>query len=213
MNKYKLNQWIKYNAKILRGINLLGGKCFNCGNNDVAVLEFHHKDPLTKTKEVSILCRLTSNWQVIQQEILKCELLCCNCHKIKHFNRNLYDKYAEKIQDMAMLAEQPSIVRLSSLEEQLLINLYTSGAYWSDILKTLKRGGTVVSRHINTLILSGKLTKRNKIRRKCTNRIVTKEIKDQVRNLSKKCRLKDIVKLTGVSRSTVYRILKEIAHG
>lgn len=63
-----------------RAIVLLGGKCVECSSTKN--LEFDHKDPATKDKEVS-----KHLWDqkpsVIAAELRKCQLLCEDCHKKK----------------------------------------------------------------------------------------------------------------------------------
>ena len=70
----------------LKGIEFLGGKCIRCGyDKHPAALEFHHKNP--QEKEFAIGSFANKKWEVIQEEILKCELLCSNCHRIEHSTR------------------------------------------------------------------------------------------------------------------------------
>ena len=86
------------NIKIRRGrrklaaIHLLGGKCQRCGwKENPFVLEFHHKDD---NKEFSISNNINRAWDVIKKEVLKCELLCANCHRAHHcttHNIQFYD--------------------------------------------------------------------------------------------------------------------------
>lgn len=72
-----------------KAINLLGGKCANCGlvanNDNIAAFEFHHHD---NNKEFTIGNIANRSWNVIKQEVMKCTLLCSNCHRIEHSNRN-----------------------------------------------------------------------------------------------------------------------------
>lgn len=77
------------NTKIRRyrvkqaGIKLLGGKCNRCDwEGHPAAFEFHHKDP--SQKEFSIGSMANKSWSVVKKELLKCELLCSNCHQIEH---------------------------------------------------------------------------------------------------------------------------------
>lgn len=67
----------------LKAIELLGGKCQRCGyTGHPAAFEFHHKDP-TK-KEFAIGMVANKKWSSIIAELLKCELICSNCHRIEH---------------------------------------------------------------------------------------------------------------------------------
>lgn len=60
-------------------------KCENCSLNDHRVLDFHHLDPLTKFKEVSVLGSSGFAKETILAEIEKCRVLCANCHRIEHY--------------------------------------------------------------------------------------------------------------------------------
>ncbi len=56
-------------------------ECQKCGEKDVIVLEFHHINPETKFKSISELVNKNYDWDVIEKEIRKCQILCCNCHR------------------------------------------------------------------------------------------------------------------------------------
>ena len=60
-------------------------KCETCGENHIAVLQFHHTDP--SRKEGSLACAANDGWSIerIQTEISKCKVLCANCHFIFHW--------------------------------------------------------------------------------------------------------------------------------
>lgn len=49
------------------------------------VMEFHHRDPATKSFTVSRLLTDRS-WAAILEEVAKCDLLCANCHRIREMN-------------------------------------------------------------------------------------------------------------------------------
>lgn len=67
-------------------IQLLGGKCQQCGyNRSAAALAFHHRDPKTKKFQVDIRKCSNSSWDALIQEASKCVLLCLNCHAELHF--------------------------------------------------------------------------------------------------------------------------------
>lgn len=63
-----------YAARRAKGIELLGGKCVLCGATEE--LELDHIDPATKFTH-----RIFSyNWNKINEELAKCQLLCVPCH-------------------------------------------------------------------------------------------------------------------------------------
>lgn len=62
-------------------IEALGGKCSTCGYNKCqAALDFHHKDPNKKNFQISKYKKR----EILLEELMKCELLCKNCHAEKH---------------------------------------------------------------------------------------------------------------------------------
>ncbi len=64
-------------------IDLLGGKCQDCGySRSVEALSFHHLDPGKKDFKISGCYNRA--WKVLKKEILKCVLLCSNCHIERH---------------------------------------------------------------------------------------------------------------------------------
>ena len=69
-----------------KAINLLGGKCSICGYDKCnRALEFHHLD--TSKKEFTISNKSFS-WEKIEKELLKCILVCANCHAEIHEKQN-----------------------------------------------------------------------------------------------------------------------------
>ena len=61
----------------LKGIQILGGECVTCGSKEN--LQFDHVKPEEKWSH-----RFWSyNWNKINEELAKCQLLCEDCHKIK----------------------------------------------------------------------------------------------------------------------------------
>lgn len=61
-----------------------GGKCMECGyHRCLAALEFHHADPSKKDPNWTNL----RSWGIerIYKELDKCELLCANCHRERHY--------------------------------------------------------------------------------------------------------------------------------
>lgn len=87
--KLKNSKQLKW-AKKIKGIKLLGGKCEKCGDDNIFHLSFHH---YSNDKEISISQMKNVRWSIIEKEILKCELLCENCHAEKHY---LEDNYGDK---------------------------------------------------------------------------------------------------------------------
>ncbi len=62
-----------------------GLSCVRCGFSHPAALDFHHRDPATKTLAVARLVLLERPRTEIEAEIAKCDVMCANCHRIEHF--------------------------------------------------------------------------------------------------------------------------------
>lgn len=79
----------------IAAVKLLGSKCNRCGyDKHIAAFEFHHKDP--KQKDFTIGKASNKSWAIVKKEVLKCELLCANCHRIEHSNRD-NEKFLEVV--------------------------------------------------------------------------------------------------------------------
>jgi hypothetical protein len=61
--------------------------CVDCGQTDIRLLEFDHVYG-QKSGEISDLLRQGFSWSTIEAEIVKCEVRCANCHRIKTFKHN-----------------------------------------------------------------------------------------------------------------------------
>jgi hypothetical protein len=72
----------------LKAVEYLGGKCVGCSygsakNDILAILEFDHIDPKTKSFKISGNFHL--RWIDIKKELDKCVLKCPTCHKARHY--------------------------------------------------------------------------------------------------------------------------------
>jgi len=88
--EYKLNR----SKGILRNRQyvdkyLEGSVCTDCGNSDARVLEFDH---VRGDKIGSISHAIRDAWSLekLKTELLKCEIRCCNCHRIKTTERRIH---------------------------------------------------------------------------------------------------------------------------
>jgi hypothetical protein len=91
-----LNFSLRWAKKII-GINIIGGKCLDCGENDYKILDFHHEGDKENT-----ICRMMSGgvtWKDIETEIKKCILLCKNCHQKRHID-------IERLKKLNLLIQQ-----------------------------------------------------------------------------------------------------------
>lgn len=96
----KNRQWYKDNRKKrqeaanrrnqdkkLKAIKYLGGKCDDCfGIFPPCVYDFHHVDD---TKEKNPSSALAGSFEKAKEELDKCVLLCANCHRLRHFGKEV----------------------------------------------------------------------------------------------------------------------------
>ena len=67
--------------------------CVDCGNKDVRVLEFDHRDGATKLRAIAILAGQGFGLARVKAEIEQCEVRCANCHRIRtHLQRGWWGK-------------------------------------------------------------------------------------------------------------------------
>ena len=70
----------------IKMIEYKGSKCENCNlhlcDSHYCVFDFHHLDP--KEKDPNFAKIKYQKWEVIKNEIDKCQLLCSNCHRLEH---------------------------------------------------------------------------------------------------------------------------------
>jgi hypothetical protein len=57
--------------------------CEDCGISDPRVLDLHHRHGEEKVDHVNRL-RTRAGWNAILAEMEKCDVLCANCHRIRH---------------------------------------------------------------------------------------------------------------------------------
>jgi hypothetical protein len=68
-----------YKERRKKMISYLGGKCVLCECEDS--LQFDHIDHTTKSFDISK--NWSTNWERLEEELNKCQLLCSVCHKEK----------------------------------------------------------------------------------------------------------------------------------
>lgn len=67
--------------QVLREIKAERG-CVRCGEKDPIVLQFHHRNPAEK--ELTRAQLITCSLERVEAEIVKCDVVCANCHLIIH---------------------------------------------------------------------------------------------------------------------------------
>lgn len=84
-NKYCKLRWTKNK---IEAIKYLGGKCSICGIENIhpSLYDFHHRDPKIKTKAFGQMKHYSL--KIRTEELDKCDLLCCVCHRLHHLECN-----------------------------------------------------------------------------------------------------------------------------
>ena len=59
--------------------------CIDCKEENIIVLEFDHLRD--KHKDVMRMVANSCAWERVLKEIAKCEVVCCNCHRIRTMTR------------------------------------------------------------------------------------------------------------------------------
>lgn len=62
---------------------LINHPCVDCGEKDILVLEFDHRDKTRKDGDVSRIIRSKPRFSILVEEIGKCDVRCANCHRRK----------------------------------------------------------------------------------------------------------------------------------
>jgi hypothetical protein len=71
---------------------LLAHPCVECGERDIVVLEFDHRDE--KIADISTYANSGRTWPTILKEIEKCDVRCVNCHRRATARRTVGSKRA-----------------------------------------------------------------------------------------------------------------------
>lgn len=131
--------------------------CVDCGITDTRVLEFDHiRD---KKYDISTMFG-KGTWSLMLKEIAKCEVVCCNCHRIRTFSRlptcyrnedgpvELKSRLNNTLNDMATASPPPV------LNEKAVCELRKSGLQVKDIAEKFNVHRTTVSRLLRRFGLS-----------------------------------------------------------
>jgi hypothetical protein len=83
-NNYCRDRWIQ---RKLDMINHKGSECEDCKlvatNQNYYLFDFHHKDPKQKDMVWERMRKISLSTCI--EEVNKCALLCCMCHRTRHF--------------------------------------------------------------------------------------------------------------------------------
>ena len=88
----KTYRYLKKHRKQLKRLLVAacGGRCASCAYAGTpAALDFHHRDASTKDFAIS---EFHGSWEQLLVEAKKCDLLCANCHRLRHAHEDLSAK-------------------------------------------------------------------------------------------------------------------------
>ena len=83
---------------------LLSHHCIDCGESEIAALDFDHVDPKTKAFAIGTLLRVRS-WTSIEREIAKCVVRCANCHRRRTIAQQAAARDADLLVELASTRE------------------------------------------------------------------------------------------------------------
>jgi hypothetical protein len=87
---------------------LLQHPCIDCGEVDPVLLDFDHRDPSSKRKEVRRLAS-TKPWPQVLAEIQKCDVRCANCHRRRTVRQFGWGKLTRNATVIVTMVVQPNV--------------------------------------------------------------------------------------------------------
>lgn len=123
-----------------------GGCCVDCGYSKCpASLGFHHRDPNEKEFWIGGLSeRINSIFELdvkIKNEIDKCDLLCQNCHVLKHSDIDFFEIHKKEIlEKLENYKEKQKKLNVSEI-----IEMYKNGYKQIEIAKSFKASKGTIS--------------------------------------------------------------------
>jgi len=81
---HRLNVMMRRDTHKQQLVEYFNNKCGDCGNSfPICCYDFHHIDPSKKLFEIAP--KLDGNIETIMEEVVKCVMICSNCHRIRHY--------------------------------------------------------------------------------------------------------------------------------
>lgn len=100
--------------------------CGECGERHPGCLDFHHRNPCDKLHNIARLALAAHKRDVLMEEIVKCDLLCSNCHRKHHYSEGYkahwskealarHAEYAARAAANPQLIAQENVIRKKRL--------------------------------------------------------------------------------------------------
>jgi len=107
-----------------------GSSCSICGykGKNAASLEFHHRDMVAKEFTIGTVCRgngLLLPVDIVAEEVGKCDVLCSNCHALRHYDEAKFNANLDAIKRVASKYE--SWRRNKRVDDAMLVRLSKEG--------------------------------------------------------------------------------------
>lgn len=86
LNKRAIRRNQRHKEFKKKAVEYLGGMCAVCllKTDKHYLFDFHHIARVLKFKDITRMIAENYSWEQIQEELDKCVLLCCRCHRIRH---------------------------------------------------------------------------------------------------------------------------------
>jgi len=148
--------------KILLDIKSISG-CEQCSYNEYnGALDFHHLKDKDKNFNIGSIRLCENSCDEVKEKILeeanKCIVLCANCHRDLHFDKEKFKKYKEDIYNKIYKVYKE---QLSKSNKEEIVNLYNQGMLQSDIAKKFNKNKSVICyiiKHTNGVIKQNKIS-------------------------------------------------------
>lgn len=142
MNRDRVSSFCQRYAKKIRSIRYKGSICSVCNMNLIDkpwCADFHHINKTEKEFYPSSLMVL-KDWEFTKKELDKCMLLCSNCHRDIHVNRELYFGNIKQILDWSIDGAMDFLNnrKATKAEKTRSKELFESGLSYEKIAEIMK---------------------------------------------------------------------------
>jgi hypothetical protein len=194
-------------SKRYRAFNELGGKCVNCGETNIFLMDFHHLDQNTKEYGISKLSSKAS-WDELKLEIDKCVLLCSNCHRLHHL-REIEIKFNNNIELIIEKSKTVDEIKRPKLDDNYIYDMLLKEFSLNFIAKSINKDvSTIRDVAIRLEKLHGvKLIKTRNEYNKSVEKITEDDL---VKLYNDGYRAKEIAEMYQMCKSTLFSRIKKL---